>query len=246
MVVTARSRAVAPTTPARTRAFHLGLVMLMAVIVGAGFWPYYAALPTGGTDAPWVIHVHAAVFSGWILLLLTQVTLVYRRRVRTHQRVGIVGAWFGLIVLLLGLVVTVVAPVLSVTEGRATLDEAAGFLILPIGDMMLFAGFFAAGIAYRRRKELHKRLMILASVALIFPAAARFAFEAGFGAVLALWLAPLLLAIGHDALVLRRVERVYVVGLALMLVAFTRVMLMESEAWLVIGRRILGVFLPAA
>ncbi len=46
--------------------------------------------------------------------------------------------------------------------------HAAGFLVLPIGDMILFGGFFAAGIAGRRRRELHTRLMLLATVALLF------------------------------------------------------------------------------
>jgi hypothetical protein len=42
-----------------------------------------------------------------------------------------------------------------------------GFLVLPIGDMLLFGGFFIAGIRARRQREAHRRLMVLAAVALM-------------------------------------------------------------------------------
>lgn len=196
------------------RGFSVALVLVMTGVVLAGFWPFYARLFTGGTGVHWVIHVHAAVFSGWMLLLLTQVGLIYRRRVSAHQRLGRLGIYYGLLVLLLGLVATFVAPVVHVQAGRWTLDEAAGFLILPLGDMLLFAGFFGAGIAYRRRKVLHSRLMLLATMALLFAPAARMANRPV--SILLVWLFPLALAMGYDAVTRRRVERVYIAGLTLL------------------------------
>jgi len=225
-----------------TGVFALGLVAVMMAIVLAGFWPYFSTLPSG-PEAHWIIHVHAAVFSGWMLLYLAQVWLVYRRRVAAHQALGRFGIYYGLLVLLFGVVVTVAAPVLSVQEGRSTLDEAAGFLVLPIGDLLLFGGFFTAGIAWRRQRDVHKRLMLLATVALLFAPAARFAGEGGVPAILLLWLAPVALAIAYDAWTDRRVDRTYIIGLAVFLVAVTRVSLMESEYWLPTGRAIIRMFL---
>jgi hypothetical protein len=226
--------------------FHLGLAGLMTVIVVLGFWPFYSRLATGGTDAHPIIYAHAAVFSGWLVLLLAQTWLVFRRRVGVHQRLGRFGIAYGMGMLLFGVVISFVVPALNVTSGRMTLDEAAGFLVLPIGDMLLFGGFFIAGIMTRRNREAHRRLMVLAAVALIFPGAARFAMAAGPGAVLAVWLSPLFAAMAHDAYVLRRVHRLYWVGLAVCLVAFSRVALMEAEPWLVVGRRIITALVPAA
>jgi len=225
-----------------TGVFALGLVAVMMAIVLAGFWPYFSALPSG-PKAHWIIHVHAAVFSGWMLLYLAQVWLVYRRRVRAHQALGRFGIYYGILVLLFGVFVTFAAPVLNVQEGRSTLDEAAGFLVLPIGDMLLFGGFFAAGIAWRRQRDVHKRLMLLATVALLFAPAARFAGAGGVPAILLLWLTPVALAIVHDVVTVRRVDRIYIVGLAVFLVAVTRVGLMESEYWLPTGRAIIQMFL---
>jgi hypothetical protein len=110
IAVTKPSPAARPAAPGLARGFNLGLVGVMLAIVLAGFWPYFSAIPSG-TGAHWIIHVHAAVFSGWMLLYLAQVWLVYRRQVRTHQALGRFGIYYGVLVLLFGLVVTFAAPV---------------------------------------------------------------------------------------------------------------------------------------
>jgi uncharacterized membrane protein YozB (DUF420 family) len=242
------TRGVASAASARRAAvpgFHMALVVMMTMIVLLGFWPFYAGLVTGNAGAPAIIYAHAAVFSGWLVLLLAQTWLVYRRRVGVHQRVGRFGILYGIGVLLFGAVISFVVPAMNVTNGTMTLDEAAGFLVLPIGDMLLFGGFFVAGVIRRRDREAHRRLMILAAVALIFPGAARFASPAGPAAILGVWLLPLFAAMLHDAWVLRRVHRLYWLGAAIFLVAFGRVALMEAEPWLVIGRRVITALLPA-
>jgi hypothetical protein len=230
---------------ARVPGFHFGLAILMTIIVMLGFWPFYATLFTGGSGAPVIIYGHAAVFTGWLALLLGQTWLVHRRKVGVHQRVGRLGVMYGIGLLLFGTVIAFVVPAMNVTNGTMTLDEAAGFLVLPIGDMLLFGGFFAAGIIRRRDREAHRRLMILAAVALIFPGAARFAFSAGPLAILGVWLLPLFAAMLHDVYVHRRVHRLYWIGAAILVLAFARVGLMEAEPWLVIGRRIISALLPA-
>jgi hypothetical protein len=224
------------------RGLYLAIVIVMTSVVLAGFWPFYAAIPSGGTGAHWVLYLHAAVFSGWMALLFTQVVLVYRRKVRLHQGLGQFAIYYGLLVLLFGLVVTFTEPARHVMTGAATLDEAAGFLLLPLGDMVLFAGFFCAGMMFRRQRELHKRLMVLATVALLFAPAARIGAETGHLAVLAVWLLPLGMAIAHDAATRRRLEPVYVVGAVVFLIAYSRVEMMASESWLVIARPLVATF----
>jgi hypothetical protein len=228
--------------PLLARGLYLGVVVVMNAVVVLGFWPFYAGLVTGGPASHWVIYLHAAVFSGWMVLLLAQTGLVFARRVRAHRQLGMAGLYYGLVVLVMGLVVSFVAPVINVTSGRSTFDENARFLILPLGDMLLFGGFFWAGMAYRRDKEWHKRLMLLATTALLFAPAARIG-DPSLPLVLLIWLFPLGLAIAYDAFVGRRVHRVYVVGLAVLLIASVRVPLMESEAWLVVGRSLLGAMM---
>ena len=226
----------------RRSAIYVAITGVMLATVIAGFWPYFAAGGRSDTPRPWLIHVHAAAYSGWMVLFLTQVLLVWRGRSDLHRRLGRVGMAYGVGVLLLGLVATIVAPLAHVAAGEWTIDQAASFLILPIGDMLLFSGFFAAGFAWRRRPELHKRCMLLATVALMFAPAARLAGDANAGLLLVIWLTPLLMGIGNDLWKQRRVHPVYVVGAIVLLIAFGRILLMQTPAWLRIGRGIMAAF----
>jgi hypothetical protein len=153
-----------------------------------------------------------------------------------------VGIAYGVGVLLLGLVATIVAPLARVASGEWTLDRAASFLILPIGDMVLFGGFFAAGCIYRRQPEIHKRSMMLATTALMFAPAARLGGPLGPAAILAVWFIPLVIAISHDLWTRRRVHVTYMIGAVVMVVASARVAFMESPGWIRVGRAIMTAF----
>ena len=228
--------------PRARRAVFVAITALMIAIVIAGFWPYFSAAGRSDVPRPWVIHLHAAVYSGWMVLFLTQVMLVWRRRSDVHRRLGRVGIGYGVVVLLLGLVAAIVATVRHVAVGEWTLDQGAGFLLLPLGDMVLFGGLFAAGIAYRRRPEIHKRCMLLATIALMFAPAARLAGDGNAVMLLGIWMLPLLIAAANDLWTRRRVHATYIVGALVLLVAFSRVFFMESAGWLTIGRAMITAF----
>lgn len=226
-----------------TRRFYIGITVVLMAMVIQGFWPsYFGPLLRGGVERPWIVHLHGAVFAGWMLLLLTQVSLIAAGRVRHHRRLGAFGIAYGVLVLGLGLVVSIAAPVLHVRAGEWTVDRAAGFLILPLIDMVLFAGLFGAAVAYRTRPEIHKRLILAATVALAFAAVARMAFVSPV-VLLLVWLSPMLAAMAFDVFSNGSVHRVHVVSVVVMTAAFARIFMMESEGWLRIGRAILTPFL---
>ena len=225
-------------TASWTRRFYVAITLILIAMVVAGFWPsYFGPLLSGGVTRPWIIHVHGAVFLGWMALLLAQVTLVSTGRVRMHRRVGNVGIAYGVLVFVIGLVVSFAAPVLHVRAGEWTMNTAAGFLILPLVDMVLFAGFFGAAVAYRRQPEIHKRLILAATVALAFAAVGRMEFSPAV--FFLVWLSPLFAAMAFDAFSRRRVHPVHFISVTVFAVAFARIFLMESEGWLKIGRALL-------
>jgi hypothetical protein len=228
---------------ARFRSFYVGISLLMTAMVIVGFWPsYFGALVRGAAERPWMFHLHAAVFTGWMGLLVAQVALVAAGRTRVHRAVGRFGISYGWLVLVVGVVMTFYAPAYRVGAGEWTTDQAASFVLLPLVDMVLFAGFFGAAVWYRSRPETHKRLMLLATVALVFAAVARRVPFESPAVFLFVWLSPILLAVGYDWQTGRGLSRTYVVGIAVLVLAFCRGFLLESELWLPIGRALLAPF----
>ena len=73
-------------------------------------------------------------------------------------------------VLTLGIVMTLHSMHARYASGRPGI---AALLINGFMNLFLFSVFFAAGLFFRRKKEIHKRLMVLAMVSLIIPAIAR-------------------------------------------------------------------------
>jgi hypothetical protein len=235
-----QSRAVAGRKP---RQFYLGITLFMIALVIKGFWPsYFGPLLSGTATRPWVIHLHGIVFSGWMVLLLAQALLVALGRTATHRKVGEFGMFYGGLVLLMGLIVGFVAPILHVQSGEWTRDRAAGFLLVILGDMALFAVFFIGAMIYQREPEVHKRMIVLATVALLFAAVARMGLFDRPLLMLAVWLSPVIIAMGYDIFSRRRVHPAYFVGSAILLVGYSRVLFLESEAWLRMGRVLLGFF----
>jgi hypothetical protein len=232
------------TVAARRRAhqFYVGLTLFLIATVVTGFWPsYFGTLLSGGVTRPFVMHLHGAVFTGWMVLLLVQVSLAATGRVRLHRQVGKVGMGYGVLVLVMGIIVSFAAPAMHVHAGNWTIDTAAGFMLLPLVDMILFAGFFGAAVAYRHKPDVHKRLIVAATVALAFAAVGRMNLPPlGYFLV---WLSPMAAAMAFDVLTRGRVHVVDAVSTAVMALAFPRIFVVESASWLVVGRWMLQPFL---
>ena len=83
--------------------FFSSMTLLMLATVFLGFaQTYYLA---GVFHAPLpslIVHIHGAVFSCWMLLLITQTSLVAAGRVDLHRRLGIAGFVLGCLMVILG------------------------------------------------------------------------------------------------------------------------------------------------
>lgn len=237
-----QSEIMAAAAPARTRTkFYLSMAVILMVMILVGFWPsYYGPLMRGAAEAPWILHLHGAIYIGWMLTLILQTGLAARGRIRQHRKVGNFGIALGSVVFVMGLIVSFVAPVMTFNAGTRTLDEAAGFLLIPLGDMVLFGALFFPAIAYRRNADLHKRLMILATIAIAFAAIFRMqAIGVPLAAGLTLWFALPILGIVYDAKTRGHVHPVYLYGIAGMIVAALRIPFSASETWLGFARPII-------
>lgn len=119
--------------------------------------------------APWIVHVHAVVFSGWMLILTAQVLLVLRDRVGWHRKLGWVAAgWAGLM--------GVLGPLAAVVFQTVNFGSPIGdppFLSVQFLNIVGFLTLLSWGIAQRKNSAAHRRLMILSTVALADPGFSR-------------------------------------------------------------------------
>jgi len=119
---------------------------------------------------PMVLHVHAAVFTMWMLLLTAQVLLVLRDRVAWHRRLGwFMAGW--------ACVMAVMGPWAAMASQATAINDPSSepqFLAVNIVSIAMFLGLLARGIALRKNPAAHKRMMILTTVAIADPGFARF------------------------------------------------------------------------
>lgn len=215
---------------------YLPVAFLAVLIALAGFWPTYVGPLLGGTlqKVP-IIHVHAAVFTGWLLLVIAQASLAATGRIRLHMRIGAVGMGYGVLVILIGLVTAFSQFAMRVAAGHV--QEAGDRLFAPLTDMLVFAPLLAAAWMYRRRPEIHKRLIVVATTVLLVAAVHRMAFLGGppppWPKVLLVWLMPIGIAMAHDYARRRIVHPVYLLGIGLVLLLKFRgdLGLRDSAAW---------------
>ena len=217
-----------------THRFYIGISILIALIVAMGFWPTYFGPLAGGTvDAPTVIHFHAAVFSGWVALFAAQVLFAATGQIALHRKLGTVGIWYGVAIIAVGLITAFSQFADRVEAGR--LEEAQTRLLAPLTDMIVFPIFFGAAVYYRRKPEVHKRLMLVATTTLLVAASLRMSFlgePLPRATRIFIWFSPVLLGIAYDLIAKRIVHPVYVIGLAALYVVSLRGALVESDAWL--------------
>lgn len=220
--------------------FHVWLGLWMLAIVVIGFWPTYFSPVLRGTLAiPTVVHAHGLVFLGWMTLMMAQVIVAASGNIPLHRRIGRWGIAYGCVVILTGLIVGPANAVIKFNAGVWTRDESARSLLVTVGDMVSFAVWFGAAVWYRTRPEVHKRLMVVATVTLLFAALARWTFVGSGLARAGIWLSPIFIGMVHDWITRRRIHPVYIFGgIALFLFAF-RLLVAGSETWLRIGRPII-------
>jgi uncharacterized membrane protein YhaH (DUF805 family) len=227
-----------PRSRTTRKRFYVGIAFLIVAVVLAGFAPSFANM-AAGSPRPWFLHAHAAIYLGWLALLVCQAVLAARGKIALHRRVGTFGIAYGALIWIVGMIVTFAAPALHVRAGEWDLDRAATFIPIPLGDMVLFGGFFAGAVWYRRKPEIHKRLVLLAAVAIMFAGAFRLSYVASMPVQLAIWYSPVIAGMVYDRYKIGRVHRVYWVGAAIMAVALMRIPFGETEAWRRIGRALL-------
>jgi hypothetical protein len=223
----------------RDRVFYSSIAIALALTVFAGFGPTYyfrvitgspPSTLTGGPVTP-LVHVHAALFSLWVLLFIAQTTLVAQRRIAVHRRLGIAGGLLAALMVVVGTVTALMKAARGEAPGAADPHE---FLMIPLSDMAFFGGIVAAALRLRANREAHKRLMLLAYVCLVVAAVARLPGVLPLGSLVFFGLAFLFILAGviYDRVSRGRVHPVYAWGGTLLAISVpVRLFVSRTEAW---------------
>lgn len=234
----ARSSARTPVG-AYDRLFYGGMAITMAVIVVSGFAPTYymrfladgPATTVSGGPITALVHLHGALFTGWVLLFIAQTALVASHRVAVHRRLGVAGAVLAAAMVLAG---TSTAVATAKRGGAPPGVDPLAFLAIPVFDIVLFAGFVSAALLLRRNKETHKRLMLLAYISIIVAAVARLPGMLPLGPLAFFGLGYCLVAVAvtYDFVSRRRVHKAYLWGGALMVASVPlRLLISDTGPW---------------
>jgi len=230
--------------PIRDHRLYIWVAVLIPLIVFAGFArTYYLKGWFDGPPLPsLLVHVHGLVMTAWVLLFVTQVGLVARRRTRIHQRLGLVGGGLAALVVIVGILTAIFAAARGSSPGPPPLV----FLVIPLGDMLVFAILIGLALYYRRRLEVHKRLMLLASLSLLVAAIARIPFrfiEAnGPLAFFGLTNLCILAFVAGDTLRQRRLHPVFIWGTLFIIASQPlRMLLATTDAWTRFASSLVGL-----
>jgi len=157
----------------RERAFVIGLMLIASAIIFVGFArTYYLNAFFARRSLTAIVHLHGFLFSAWFVLLFAQMTLIAKRRIDLHRRVGYLGALLALSMVIVGMMVTVHAAKHG-TLAKPPGLPAANFLVVPFFDVIVFAALAGAGLYFRMKPQVHKRLMILATLGILTAGVAR-------------------------------------------------------------------------
>lgn len=229
-----RGRSVSKVGPLRKfldRYFYLGMSLLIALVVVFGFSQTIGAnLLHPDSPPPWILPIHAVVFSGWVLLFIAQSALVRASKPAWHRRLGMFGAVVGAVLPVLGVTTALIMRHWHDQQGGA---NDAG-LSLPFNDMLVFSITFGLAIVWRRRPEFHRRLMLLAMCCLTGAAFARFPEGMLPGNTFYVCVDLLvLLGVVRDLIINGRVHAVYRYGLPCMMVgqAFAQYLIWAKPSW---------------
>ncbi|HEX4802582.1 MAG TPA: hypothetical protein VFV14_03665 [Myxococcaceae bacterium] len=149
--------------------FFSAMAAVALVVVLVGFARTYFLAGLFRAPLPnLLVHIHAAAFTSWIALLLTQISLVTARRVDLHRRLGQLGLALAVLMIVLG-VLTASDRLArqSANPGAFSIEEVRHLYSVSIADILIFGSFVYFGYRNRFRSAVHKRLMLFATFALL-------------------------------------------------------------------------------
>lgn len=144
----------------RQTAFYRVAALAALAVAAAGFFLTYLQPMAAGTfTGPRMAHLHGALLAGWLLLVAVQSWLL-----SGHRKLG----WAALV-----LAPAIAASTIAIGVEATGRDLASGLPTGMAGNVtapLVFCALVGAAIWLRRQPQWHKRLILLATMVILWPA----------------------------------------------------------------------------
>lgn len=222
------------------RLFYVIAASLMLVFTAEGFRNFYlhGRAPWGNMTAQIVplIVAHGLAMSSWVILFLVQSVLIRTGRRKLHLVIGPLGGVLAGAIVILG---TTVAPLSTHFSPQvyAGIGGARPFLAMMWIQMLSFGTLVGIGLVYRRRAEIHRPMMLLATIVIQTGALGRCPYIENIAALAPLYVWGPVLLLGGLLFLLqwgtsRAANRWYLIGYAGMAIAaFASIGVGNSAVW---------------
>ncbi len=202
------------------RKFAVGMAVAMFVVNFAGFGPTFFLRPFFDVpQIPLYLYLHGLAGTAWFALVVVQAVLIANRKFARHRQVGWIGLALGAVIIGLGVYTSThmvprnaaAHPPLSEADiqlySAVTAADLAGFVVFPT--------LVALAIYFRRRPDIHMRLMLVATLEILGPAAARMGSWGGVFVpiIITVMLGLMAAFVVHDLWTRRRIHLATIFGL---------------------------------
>lgn len=158
------------------RLYRWAPIAAFTVVVVGFARTYYLKLLFGTPALPWLLHLHGALMTSWFALYFAQTSLIAANRVRVHKRLGIVGAVLAGLIVIVGTTVALHDAARDLRHPRTAGPPPLQVLGFFLAVLLVFAILVASALLLRRRRDWHKRLMLMSCLILVGPGLARISF----------------------------------------------------------------------
>ena len=189
------------------RYFCFAISLVFAAIVVIGFSRtvnqslFHPAVPR-----PFLLWIHGAAFSGWIAFYFFQSALVRTHNIPWHRLLGWSGAALGALMVPLGVIIAIIMGRFDATVLH---EPDPPFLSIPFYDMVAFGTLVSPALLWRKKPELHRRLLFLATCSLLNAPFGRFDFVFDHALFYPCMDLVILVGLARDLHVNRDVHKVY-------------------------------------
>ena len=156
---------------ASERKFYTRMALFLVFVVLLGFGPSFylrgivPPYPRPNPTLPPSVMFHGLVFTAWMGIFIAQTQLISARKHKVHMRLGI--AWVAFAVLMMGVMyMTAVWGVAR--ESHPPFTTSLEWTIVPLAVIPSFAFLIEEGWRRRRKAQWHKRMMLGASILVVF------------------------------------------------------------------------------